>query len=148
MRTRLATNLIAQWVKRYDGYSEPVWSAAYHGAAADASIFSHGRLVILNSEMTWRSRLFVSLREQIKTAGAHFARGAGRPAAAGSGGGAGACRAFAWTTASSGVETGLRRLEEEIERQILPDGGHVSRSPEALLAAYRHSGMVLEALAR
>ena len=38
----------------------------------------------------------------------------------------------------SGWRPGLQRLEEEIERQILPDGGHVSRSPEALLDAYRY----------
>ena len=41
---------------------------------------------------------------------------------------------------------GPGRLEAEIARQILPDGGHVSRSPEALLAAYRHLVMVMDAL--
>ena len=58
------------------------------------------------------------------------------------------CRAPAWTTARAGCEAGLARLEEEIERQILPDGGHVSRSPEALLHAYRHLIMVMDALTR
>src|SRR6185312_8846074 len=43
-------------------------------------------------------------------------------------------------------ETGLRRLEEEIERQILPDGGHVSRSPQTLLEAYRLVVSVTESL--
>jgi uncharacterized heparinase superfamily protein len=27
-------------------------------------LFSHGRLVVVNSDMMWRSKLFVSLREQ------------------------------------------------------------------------------------
>jgi uncharacterized heparinase superfamily protein len=44
------------------------------------------------------------------------------------------------------LETGLKRLEEECQRQILPDGGHVSRSPEALLNAYRCLTMVSDAL--
>src|SRR6202020_2092486 len=57
--------LIGQWVKRYAGYSEPVW-LPHVMARRMANIFSHGRLVILNSEMMWRSRLFVSLREQSK----------------------------------------------------------------------------------
>jgi uncharacterized heparinase superfamily protein len=44
------------------------------------------------------------------------------------------------------LQTGLQRLETELARQILPDGGHVTRSPEALLCAYRLVVMVLEAL--
>jgi uncharacterized heparinase superfamily protein len=40
----------------------------------------------------------------------------------------------------------LQRLDVEVERQILPDGGHASRSPEALLSAYRHVVMVMEGL--
>jgi len=42
--------------------------------------------------------------------------------------------------------SGLERLESEIARQILPDGGHVSRSPEALLCAYQLLAAVAEAL--
>jgi uncharacterized heparinase superfamily protein len=60
---KLATNLIGQWIKRHQLYSEPVW-LPHIMARRLAHIFSHGRLVILNSEMMWRSRLFVSLREQ------------------------------------------------------------------------------------
>ena len=40
----------------------------------------------------------------------------------------------------------MARLEAEIERQIQPDGGHISRSPEALLQAYRQLVMVIEGL--
>ena len=141
---RLATNLIGQWVKRYNGYSEPVW-LAHIMAQRLAAIFSHGRLVVLNSEMMWRSRLFVSLREQSKLLeriSREAPDGVPRLETA-------AVLALSGVCLNDSVrrrEIGLKRLEEEIERQILPDGGHVSRSPEALLSAYRHIVMVLEAL--
>jgi uncharacterized heparinase superfamily protein len=61
----LATNLIGQWVRRYGRYSEPAW-AAHVMARRLGNIFSHGRLVVLNSDLMWRSRLFVSLREQTR----------------------------------------------------------------------------------
>jgi uncharacterized heparinase superfamily protein len=42
--------------------------------------------------------------------------------------------------------SGLERLEIEIERQILPDGGHVGRSPEDLLQAYHLLTLAMDAL--
>lgn len=141
---RLATNLIGQWVKRYNGYSEPVW-LPHIMARRLAAIFSHGRLVIINSEMMWRSRLFVSLREQSKLLEriSHEAPdGVPRLEAAAVLALTGICL----DDSAKRREIGLRRLEDEIGRQILPDGGHVSRSPEALLTVYRHLVMVLEAL--
>jgi uncharacterized heparinase superfamily protein len=141
---RLATNLIGQWIKRYSSYSEPVW-APHLMARRLTAIFSHGRMVILNSEMMWRSRLFVSLREQSKILeriSGEASDGLPRLEAAAVLALSGLCL----DDSPKRRETGLARLEEEIERQILPDGGHVSRSPEALLSAYRHLVMVLEAL--
>jgi uncharacterized heparinase superfamily protein len=141
---RLATNLIGQWVKRYGGYCEPVW-LPHVMACRLAAIFSHGRLVVPNSEMTWRSRLFVSLREQarfLERISGEAPDGLPRLEAA-------AVLALSGICLDDSLrrrETGMQRLEQEIERQILPDGGHVSRSPEALLAAYRNIVMVLEAL--
>jgi uncharacterized heparinase superfamily protein len=44
------------------------------------------------------------------------------------------------------LDAGLTRLEEELARQIFPDGGHVSRSPEELAYAYRLVVMVMDAL--
>ena len=141
---RLATNLIGQWVKRYSKYSEPVW-ASHIMARRLAHIFSHGRLVLLNSEMMWRSRLFVSLREQcrmLERISAEAPDGLPRLEAAAVLALSGLCL----DDSRKRLETGMARLEAEIERQILPDGGHVSRSPEALLSAYRHVIMVMEAL--
>jgi uncharacterized heparinase superfamily protein len=110
-----------------------------------AHIFSHGRLVILNSEMMWRSRLFVSLREQCKMLeriSMEAPDGLPRLETAAVLALSGLCL----DDSRARLDTGLARLESEIERQILPDGGHVSRSPEALLSAYRHIIMVMEAL--
>jgi uncharacterized heparinase superfamily protein len=141
---RLATNLIGQWVKRYGRYSEPEW-LPHIMARRLMHIFSHGRLVIVNSDMMWRSRLFVSLREQSKMLeriAAEAPDGLPRLEAAAALALSGICM----DDSRRRQEAGLTRLDAEIERQILPDGGHVSRSPEALLHAYRLAIMVMETL--
>ena len=141
---RLATNLIGQWVKRHGKYSQIAW-APHVMARRLAHIFSHGRLVILNSEMMWRSRLFVSLREQcrmLERISMEAPDGLPRLETAAVLALSGLCL----DDSPKRLEIGLARLQNEIERQILPDGGHVSRSPEALLSAYRHVIMVMEAL--
>jgi uncharacterized heparinase superfamily protein len=141
---KLATNLIAQWIKRNTCYSEPVWSPEILSRRL-VHIFSHGRMVIPNSEMTWRSRLFVSLREQAKILERTWREapeGLPRLQAAAALALSGACM----QDGSRRLESGLVALEAEVEAQILPDGGHLSRSPEALLSAWRHLVMVLETL--
>jgi len=141
----LATNLIAQWVKRNTRYSEPGWLPHIMGRRL-IHLFSHGRLVILNSEMTWRSRLFVSLREQSKMLEricAEAPEGLPRLEAAA----ALALSAICLQDSPKRLEAGLERLEEEIQLQILPDGGHRDRSPESLLNAYRYLTMVNDGLA-
>jgi uncharacterized heparinase superfamily protein len=142
---KLATNLIAQWVKRHGRYSEPVWSPEIM-ARRLVHLFAHGRMVIPNSEMTWRSRLFVSLREQsrmLERIWREAPPGLPRLQAAAALALSGACM----DDSSKRLEAGLAALESEVETQILPDGGHLSRSPEALLSAWRHMMMVLETLA-
>ncbi len=141
---RLATNLVGQWIKRHGAYSEPAW-LPHIMADRLASLFSHGRLVIQSSDMMWRSRLFVSLREQCKLLeriSAEAPDGLPRFQAAAVLALSGLCL----DDSAKRREAGLRRLEEEIERQVLPDGGHISRSPEALLDAYRHIVSVMECL--
>jgi uncharacterized heparinase superfamily protein len=142
---KLATNLIAQWIKRNGAYSEPAWSPQILGRRL-IHLFSHGRMVIPNSEMTWRSKLFVSLREQarmLERSWREAPEGLPRMQAAAALALSGACM----QDGSRRLETGLAALEGEVEVQILPDGGHLSRSPEALLSAWRHLVMVLETLA-
>ncbi len=141
----LATNLIAQWIKRNGRYSEPAWSPHVLGRRL-VHLFSHGRMVIPNSEMTWRSKLFVSLREQVRMLERSWREapeGLPRLQAAAALALSGACM----DDGSRRLDAGLVALEGEVETQILPDGGHLSRSPEALLSAWRHLMMVLETLA-
>ncbi|HEU4549855.1 MAG TPA: heparinase II/III family protein [Rhizomicrobium sp.] len=141
---RLATNLIGQWIRRNGRYSEPAW-LPHVMARRLANIFCHGRLVIMNSELTWRSRLFVSLREQVRMLeriSQEAPDGLPRLEAAAILALSGICL----DDSERRLQTGLQRLETELARQILPDGGHVTRSPEALLCAYRLVVMVLEAL--
>ena len=140
----LAANLITQWLKRYGRYSEPAWRADILGQRL-VNIFAHGRFVLTNSEVTWRSRLFVSLREQSRML-ARISKEApdGLPrleAAA-----AHALSGLCLNDHSKRFSTGLERLETELARQILSDGGHVSRSPEALLRAYELLAAVTDAL--
>ncbi|HWC63011.1 MAG TPA: heparinase II/III family protein, partial [Rhizomicrobium sp.] len=140
----LTTNLIAQWVRRHARYTEPPWSA-HVMARRLLHLFSHGRHAIANSEMTWRSKLFVSLREQsrmLERIAAEAPEGLPRLEAAAALALSGLCL----EPAPARLAAGLRRLEEECQRQILPDGGHVSRSPEALLDAYRLLTMVWDGL--
>ena len=140
----LATNLITQWIKRYALYSEPAWLPHVAGRRL-IHLFAHSRFVLANSDMLWRSKLFVSMREQSRC----LARIAGeapdglpRFVAAAAHALSGACL----DDQPKRLATGLARLEAELARQILPDGGHVSRSPEALVHVYRHLVMVMDAL--
>jgi len=141
----LATNLIGQWIKRYPHYCEPQWTPHVMGRRL-IHIFSHGRLVVLNSDMLWRSKLFVSLREQVRMLeriAAEAPDGLPRLEAATALVLSGLCL----NDNSRRLGTGLVRLEAEIVRQILPDGGHIGRSPEDLLQAYRYLMMVKDGLA-
>lgn len=139
----LATNLITQWMKRNSRYDEPA-SSAHVLARRLTNFFAHGRLVLSNSDMLWRSKVFVSLREQSRL----LARIAGeapdglpRFEAASAVVLSGACLADA-----KRMDAGLAFLQSEIARQVLPDGGHITRSPEDLMHAYRLTAMVMDAL--
>ncbi len=140
----LAKNLIEQWIDRNSRYSEPAM-APQTVARRLAHIFAHGRFVLSNSDMLWRSKMFVSLREQAKLLtriGIEAPDGLPRLEAAAVQALAGACL----EDSSRRLGLGLERLEEELARQLLPDGGHISRSPETLAHVYRHLVMVMDAL--
>lgn len=141
---KLATNLISQWLRRNAKYSEPAWSAPVM-ARRLAHVLSHGRLVLSNSDIMWRSKVFVGLREQSRML-ARIAReapeGMPRLESAAVLALSGACL----DNSGQRLAAGLKLLEEELGRQVLPDGGHVCRSPEALLHAYRLLTMVMDAL--
>jgi uncharacterized heparinase superfamily protein len=140
----LATNLVSHWLKRYARYSEPAWLPQVM-ARRLVNIFAHGRFVLTNSDVLWRSKVFVTLREQSRMLARNACEapdGLPRLEAAAALALSGACLA----DSPRRLQAGLSRLEAEIARQILPDGGHISRSPEALVHAYRHIVMVMDAL--
>jgi uncharacterized heparinase superfamily protein len=141
----LATNLVSQWLKRYGKYSEPAWRP-HIIARRMVALFAHGRFILTNCDMLWRSKVYVSLREQSRM----LARIVGEApeglprieAAAGL-----ALSGMCLDDSPKRMEQGLLRLEDELVRQILPDGGHLSRSPEVLVQIYRYVVMVMEVLA-
>lgn len=140
----LATNLISQWVKRNPRYSEPIWEPAVL-AKRLLHIFAHGRFVLANSDVMWRSKVFVSLREQARMLARisnEAPQGLPRLEAFAAQAMSGACL----DDSPKRLETGLERLEAEIAAQILGDGGHISRSPEALAHAFRLLAMVSDTL--
>lgn len=139
----LATNLITQWLKRNAKYDEPA-SFPHVTARRLIHLFAHGRLVLSNSDMLWRSKVFVSLREQsrlLARIAGEAPEGMPRFEAAAALALSGACLADAKRT-----EAGLAMLQAEIAQQILPDGGHITRSPENLVHAYRLITMTMDAL--
>jgi uncharacterized heparinase superfamily protein len=140
-----ASRLITEWLARYSRYAEPAWLPEIT-ARRLVQIFAHGRFVIANSDMLWRSRLFVSLRQQAAVLGRiaeEAAPGLPRLEAA-----------IACLLCEACLDSDprrmaamLERLEHELALQILPDGGHITRCPEELLSAYRQIVLALDALA-
>lgn len=139
----LAQKLTAQWLARNARYSEPAWLPDVI-AARFFNLFSHGRFFLHGSDVMWRSKLFVSLRNQARVL-ARRMRDApeGLPRFEGA---AGLALAGVCLSDARNMVQGLDQLETEIARQILPDGGHIDRSPESLLRAFLHLTMVQQAL--
>lgn len=140
----LATQLITEWLERFAAYREPAWLPAVT-ARRLLAILAHGRLVLANSEILWRSKLFVSLRLQTGQLGRivnETPEGLPRLEAAAVNVLARCCLG----QSPKRIESALVGLAPQIARQVLPDGGHISRSPEALLFAYRQIVMVVDAL--
>jgi uncharacterized heparinase superfamily protein len=142
---QLAQQLVTEWLARHSRYTEPAWLPEVT-AHRLMQVFAHGRFVIANSDMLWRSKLFVSLGEQA----AQLARivseaPAGLPRLEAAAASVLSCACL--DENARRMEAGLARLEEELGTQILPDGGHASRSPEDLLQTYRQVVVVADALA-
>jgi uncharacterized heparinase superfamily protein len=140
----LAVQLITEWLDRHGRYGEPAWLPEVT-ARRLLMILAHGRLVLVNSEILWRSKLFVSLRPQAAQLGriaSEAPEGLPRLESV-------AVHVLARACLDDNprrTESALAALQPEIARQILPDGGHLSRSPESLLLAYRHMVMLIDAL--
>jgi uncharacterized heparinase superfamily protein len=140
---QFALKVTQQWVKRYGRFARLPWQPEII-AERFLNLFAHARFFLDDADLAWRSRLFVSLRDQARLLERTIPEapdGLPRLKSAAALALAGLCLSDAHSAAA-----GLKRLAHEIERQILADGGHVSRSPEVLLEAFRVLGMVQQAL--
>ena len=129
----LALKLAHEWLQRYSIYSKPAWLPEVI-ALRFLNIFTHGRFFLAESDLVWRSKFFVAMRNQTRVLARTISTApAGLPRLR-----ATAALAMAGLCLSdrSSANLGLSRLSEEINKQILPDGGHVSRSPQALVEAF------------
>jgi hypothetical protein len=124
--------LIAHWVRAYGNWHELAWRP--HVLARRLVTWaSFGRLILHNADVLFRSRVLLSMARQAR----HLSKTA-RTAAPGM-----PRLTAAIGLAQSGVclpdgearmNRGLHMLAEELGDQVLPDGGHVSRNPEHVLA--------------
>jgi uncharacterized heparinase superfamily protein len=139
----LAQTLASEWLARCGRYCEPAWLPEVI-ARRFVNLFAHGRFFLHGSDVMWRSKLFVSLRDQARVLARrmrHAPEGLPRFECAGALVLAGVC-----LSDSRNMQQGLEQLEVEIQRQILPDGGHMDRSPQSLLVAFLYLTMLQQAL--
>ena len=139
----LARKLAADWLDRYAAYGTPAWRPEVI-ALRFINLFAHGRFFIQNTDLVWRSRFFVSLRNQSRVLARTAMRapeGLPRLRAAAALSLAGLC-----LSDRRSADLGLKLLAREIGIQILPDGGHISRSPQSLIEAFQILDMVQQAL--
>ena len=61
----LAQKLTAEWLEHNARYSEPAWLPPIT-AQRFLNLFAHGRFFLHGSDVMWRSKLFVSLRNQAR----------------------------------------------------------------------------------
>ncbi|MGQ0741314.1 MAG: heparinase II/III family protein [Alphaproteobacteria bacterium] len=139
----LAQKVSGEWLARYWRYSEPAWLPEII-ARRFVNLFAHGRFFLHGSDVMWRSKLFVSLRNQARVLARrmrHAPEGLPRFESASGLALAGVC-----LSDTRNMQQGLAQLDVEIGRQILPDGGHKDRSPQSLLRAFLCLTMVQQAL--
>jgi uncharacterized heparinase superfamily protein len=133
---RAAREWTEDWLGRCDAWEHIAWRADVIGDRLVAWISYFNELAERDETTPLRTRLLASIARQLR----HLSRVAaseapGLPRL-------GALRGLVVAAAALGSERRLGRalgkLEREIETQILPDGGHVARSPAAQLTALRY----------
>lgn len=129
---RAARDATADWLKRCDAIEPLSWSAETLGDRLFAWIAHHDLLAAAPQDPEFRRALLMSLARQ-----ARYLHGAWRQAK-----GIGRLRALRGLVAAlAALRDGRRldaacaRLGAEARAQILPDGGHVSRSPHRQVGA-------------
>ena len=108
------------------------------------NLAAHGRFFLTNSDLLWRSKFFVTLRNQSRVLARTLPlapEGMPRLEAA-----VGLVIAGLALNDDMSVAQGLTRLDGELARQFLPDGGHVGRSPEMLARSFQLLAMLTQGL--
>ncbi len=131
---RLGRQLAADWIEHCGEWDELTWRPDVLGRRLVAWL-SHSGLLLAEADRAGAEALLGSLGEQ--------ARHLSRVAASGPDGAArlGAIKGLLFAALclpgdDARLAQGLRLLEHELERQILADGGHVSRSPQVQLDVF------------
>jgi uncharacterized heparinase superfamily protein len=131
-----ARDWTADWLARCDAWDAVAWRADVTGDRLFAWIEHMETLAGGAADAAARKRLIASIARQAR----HLARVATREATGVKR--LAALRGLVAAVAALGgerrLDRALARLEREIVAQILPDGGHVARSPAAQLAALRY----------
>jgi len=119
--------LVASWLESCGRWDDIAWRP-HVSARRLMSWFTHGRFILQDADMIWRSALLRSMAYQAR----HLARTAKRAAE----GEPRMTAAIGLCLSGVCLPDGLRRLERgmqllrrEIDKQILADGGHISRNP-------------------
>jgi uncharacterized heparinase superfamily protein len=121
---------VADWIVHNRAWSLPAWRSDVLAARLTAWL-SHYDTFFASGEDEFRRRVIASIAMQIR----HLDRamrletqGAARIAAL-----KGRILASLCLEGSASLDRHLRRLDREVDRQVLADGGHVARSPHHLL---------------
>ena len=138
-----ALKLTQHWLNRNARYATLAWLPDVT-AERFLNLFCHGGFFLGDLDEAWRAKFFTSLRDQSLVLARTLQRapdGLPRLKCAAALALAGFCLADERSAAA-----GLKRLSVELDRQILPDGGHISRSPGQLLDIARLLTMLKQAL--
>ena len=127
-----ARKLMSEWIEVEGRWHPVAWRPHVIGRRI-ISLVSNGPLIIDGSELVYRSTLLRNMARQAR----HLARTAHRAPDGAPRITAAMGLAFSGLCLSEGhrrLDKGLKLLCHELDRQILPDGGHVSRNPSAQLS--------------
>lgn len=131
---RTARRLATGWIVENRRWSLPAWRSDIIARRLVAWL-SHYETFFASGEDSFRTRLAASMAAQLR----HLERawrwetqGAARVTAL-----KGLIYGALCFSRGDLLDRNLRRLEAELERQVMPDGGHVERSPASLLAVLR-----------
>ena len=127
-----AQTLVAGWIVEAGNWNDIAWRPQVVGRRLTSWV-TNGALIIDGSDLIYRSTLLRNMARQAR----HLARTAALAPAGEPRFTAAVGLAFSGLCLSEGqkrLDKGLRLVCRELDRQILADGGHVSRNPAAVLS--------------